>query len=99
MRSRPSPRDSARSALSRRLHEPSLGDLGRAPRLVGPGVLVHQPSREALVETPPVDTDPHRPSVLDRGLDHRREARVALLPKPTFPGLIRYLARARAQSG
>jgi hypothetical protein len=34
-----------------------------------------------------------------RLLDHHRELRVALAPLPTLPGLIRYFASARAQSG
>ena len=47
----------------------------------------------------PVHADAHRLVIAQRALDQGRELLVALRALPTLPGLMRYFASARAQSG
>ena len=82
-RTRPAPR------ASRAPHRSGFAELR---------VLVHQARQQVLVETAPVDADAHRLAELD-GLARSspRTAESCLLPLPTLPGLMRYLAeRLRA---
>ena len=76
---------------------------GYFPRLLRfrqQGVLIHHVGQQRLVERAPIHADAHRLLVLNRNLDHGAEiVESSLRPMPTLPGLMRYLAKARAQSG
>ena len=62
-------------------------------------VLVHHSGEQSLIERAPVHADAHRLLILDGHFDHGAEVGVVFRPIPTLPGLMRYLASARAHSG
>ena len=63
-------------------------------------VLVHQAREQLLVEAAPVDADAHRLAVARCAASIMvANCSSRFAPLPTLPGLMRYLASARAQSG
>ena len=82
-------------ALDHRLdHDvPGVFRLGQAR------VRVHQLRQDRLIQRAPVYADPDRLVVLDGDADDLGEVIVVMAPGPTLPGLMRYLASARAAAG
>ncbi len=65
-------------AADGRYHERLAHHRRRFPRLGQPGIVVHQPRQQLLIEAAPVDADAHRLAPFQRVLDHDRELRVVL---------------------
>ena len=68
----------AQPRFDQRLAHDPLGVL----RLGTSGVLDHERCKQVLVEAAPIDSDPYRPVMGERDLDHGLELRVAFLAKP-----------------
>ena len=85
--------------IQRAHHHGFHGHFARVFRLSQQRILVHHARQQRLVERSPVHADTNRLLVLDRDLDHGAEVVVVFRPMLTLPGLMRYLASARAQSG
>jgi len=60
-----------------------------------PGILVHQPREQRLVERTPVNANPHGTVILHRGFDHRAEV-VVVLPPDIHVARIDSVLRQRA---
>ena len=86
--------------IQRRTDQRLAHHMRRVPGLVAQVVLVHQLRRPSLWSSEPQFT-PMRTGlcVLQCEFDDGGELGVALLPKPTLPGLMRYFASASAQAG
>ena len=73
--------------------------VARGERLGELAVLVHHAREQRLIERAPVDADADGLLVFDRALDHDVKIVVIFSPMDALPGLMRYLARARAVAG